>query len=78
MPSYWSAENRKNLFNYSSFHTGIVNVVLGDGAVRALRSGNALPASAAEIANRTNTGWDAIQKACAKSDGVVLPDNALN
>lgn len=78
MPSYWSATRKPDLFSYSSFHTGIINVVLGDGAVRSLRSGNALPASAAEIANRTNTGWDAIQKACAKSDGVVLPDDVLN
>jgi|LakMenE18May11ns_1017448.scaffolds.fasta_scaffold9764386_2 prepilin-type N-terminal cleavage/methylation domain-containing protein len=78
MPSYWSATKKPDLFSYSSFHTGTINVVLGDGAVRSLRSGNALPASAAEIANRTNTGWDAIQKACAKSDGVVLPDETLN
>ena len=78
MPSYWSATRKPNLFSYSSFHTGIFNVVLGDGSVRSLRIGNALPASAAEIANRTNTSWDAIQKACAKSDGVVLPDEVMN
>ena len=78
MPSYWSATRKPDLFSYSSFHTGIINVVLADGSVRSLRSGNTLPTSGAEIANRTNTGWDAIQKACAKSDGVVLPDDVLN
>jgi prepilin-type N-terminal cleavage/methylation domain-containing protein/prepilin-type processing-associated H-X9-DG protein len=78
MPSYWSAAKKPNLFSYSSFHTGMINVALADGSVRSLRSGNALPASGAEIAARTNTGWDAIQKACAKSDGVVLPDDVLN
>lgn len=78
MPSYWSATRKPNLFSYSSFHTGIINVALGDGSVRSIRPGNALPASAAEIANRTNTGWDAIQKACAKSDGVVMDPETLN
>ncbi len=78
MPSYWSATRKANLFSYSSFHTGIITAALGDGSVRSIRPGNALPASAAEIANRTNTGWDAIQKACAKSDGVVLPEDSLN
>ena len=78
MPSYWSATRKPDLFSYSSFHTGIINVALCDGAVRSIRAGNRLPASAAEIANRTNTAWDAIQKACAKSDGVVLPEDALN
>lgn len=78
MPSYWSATRKANLFSYSSFHNGVINVVLGDGAVRSIRSGNALPASAAEIQARTNTAWDAIQKACAKSDGFVLPDETLN
>ncbi len=78
MPSYWSATRKPDLFSYSSFHAGIINVALGDGAVRSFRSGNTLPATAAEIANRTNTGWDAIQKACAKSDGVVVPEDVLN
>ena len=78
MPSYWSATRKPDLFSYSSFHTGIITVALGDGSVRSIRPGNSLPASAAEIANRTNTGWDAIQKVCAKSDGVVLPEDPLN
>ena len=78
MPSYWSATRKPNFYSYSSFHTGIINVALGDGAVRSLRSGNSLPTSGTEIANRTNTGWDGLQKACAKSDGVVLPDDVLN
>ena len=78
MPSYWSATKKPDLFSYSSFHTGMINVVLADGSVRSLRSGNTLPTSGAEIGARTNTGWDAIQTACAKSDGFVLPDDVLN
>jgi prepilin-type N-terminal cleavage/methylation domain-containing protein len=77
-PSYWSATKKPGFYSYSSFHTGLMNVAIGDGAVRSIRTGNTLPTTAAEIANRTNTSWDALQKSCAKSDGVVLPDDVLN
>jgi len=69
MPTYWSATNPQSLFSISSFHTGIANIAFCDGSIRSIRVGNALPASAAEIANRTNTGWDAVQRLSGKMDG---------
>lgn len=77
MPSYWSAPSAKGLFSYSSFHTGIYNVAYGDGSVRGLRSGNALPTSAAEIQARTNTSWDALQRLTGKTDGDVNPTGVI-
>jgi len=77
MPAYWSATVRQNLFTYSSFHTGIFNVTYGDGSVRGIRSGNALPASAAEIVNRTNRAWDTIQSLAGRSEGDVIDTNSV-
>jgi prepilin-type N-terminal cleavage/methylation domain-containing protein len=69
MPTYWSASNRPNLFTASSFHTGIYNAVFGDGSVRSLRYNTTPPASAQEIKDRTNTGWDALQRMAGAQDG---------
>jgi prepilin-type N-terminal cleavage/methylation domain-containing protein/prepilin-type processing-associated H-X9-DG protein len=74
MPAYWSATARQNLFTISSFHAGIANIAFCDGSVRTVRTGNALPASGAEIANRTNSGWDAIQRLAGMMDGDVTLD----
>jgi hypothetical protein len=69
MPTYWSATANKDLFTISSFHSGIANVAFGDGSIRTIRTGNAIPASAAEIVNRTNAPWDALQRFAGKADG---------
>jgi len=78
MPMYWSATARQNLFTASSFHTGVFNAVFCDGSVRSLRSGNSLPASAAEIANRTNATWDAIQRFAGSSDGDTIVNGVVD
>jgi prepilin-type N-terminal cleavage/methylation domain-containing protein/prepilin-type processing-associated H-X9-DG protein len=75
MPTYWSAPVAVDMFAISSFHTGIANVGMADGSVRSIRTGNTLPASASEIANRTNVGWDLIQRLAGKADGDInLPE----
>jgi prepilin-type N-terminal cleavage/methylation domain-containing protein/prepilin-type processing-associated H-X9-DG protein len=72
MPAYWSAAPRQNLFTISSFHASIANIAFCDGSVRTVSTGNALPASAAEISNRTNSRWDAIQRLAGMMDGDVV------
>ena len=75
-PTYYSAPSRQGLYVVSSFHTGVANISMGDGSVRPLRTGNTTPTSGAEIVNRTNVGWDTIQRMAGKSDGDVnLSDN---
>ncbi|MDY3558816.1 DUF1559 domain-containing protein [Gemmata sp. JC673] len=68
-PMYWSATSTQNLFSAGSFHSGIYNIVMCDGSVRSLRSGNTLPTSGAEIGNRTNVGWDTLQRMAGATDG---------
>lgn len=72
MPAYWSATSPQTLFSISSFHSGIANIAFCDGSVRSIRVGNALPTSAAQIANRSNAGWDAIQRMAGRMDGDTL------
>jgi hypothetical protein len=48
-----------------------------DGSVHAIRKPNALPASGAEIANRTNASWDALQRLTGRADGDV-PNSVLS
>jgi prepilin-type N-terminal cleavage/methylation domain-containing protein/prepilin-type processing-associated H-X9-DG protein len=82
--TYWSAlsEGASNFvathrYGIGSRHSGsVINIAMGDGSVRGYRLRNALPASAAEIINRTNTNWDTLQRMSGKSDGDVnLSDN---
>ena len=78
MPLYWSATSRPGFYSASSFHTGIINAVFCDGSVRSLRSGNTLPTSSSEIANRTNAAWDALQRYAGSQDGDTTLDGVIN
>jgi prepilin-type N-terminal cleavage/methylation domain-containing protein len=79
-PSYWSivdmSDKGNARFSYGSMHSGILNMAYVDGSVHAIRKPNSLPASAAEIANRTNAGWDALQRLTGRADGDV-PNSVL-
>lgn len=79
-PSYWSIVDMSDVgnarFSYGSMHPGIVNMAYADGSVHGVRKPNALPASASEIANRTNAGWDALQRLTGRADGDV-PNSVL-
>jgi prepilin-type processing-associated H-X9-DG protein len=81
-PTYWSIVDMSDLangrFSYGSLHTGICNFAFGDGSVRAIRKPMTLPASAAEIGNRTNVNWDALQRFSGMRDGDVTVDGAIN
>jgi prepilin-type processing-associated H-X9-DG protein len=83
-PTYWSALSEgdstfaaNSRFGIGSKHAGsVINIAMGDGSVHGYKLRNALPASAAEIINRTNTNWDTLQRMSGKSDGDTnLPDN---
>ena len=75
-PTYWSSVADTDTGNYrfslQSRHTGIFQGAMGDGSVRSFRRPNALPASAAEIINRTNVPWDTIQTFSGMSDGMTF------
>lgn len=71
MPTYWTATNN-GLFSGDSFHSGGYQISMCDGSVRFQRKTGATPASGAEIANRTNIGWDTIQRMAGANDGDVL------
>ncbi|MFO0935577.1 MAG: DUF1559 domain-containing protein [Gemmataceae bacterium] len=79
MQAYWSALAEKDIFTYSSFHTGTFNVAMADGSVRSLRTGNVPPSTVSEVVNRTNIAWDTLQCLSSKSDGdVPLGDSIGN
>lgn len=69
-PMYWTSSSN-GLYSADSFHTGGFQAAMCDGSVRFIRKSNSLPASAAEIANRTNTSWDALQRMAGAADGDV-------
>jgi Protein of unknown function (DUF1559) len=71
-PTFNSAVTKLNRQSLGSFHTGVFNICMGDGSVKAIRSCNTLPISATEITNRTNATWDTIQSLAGKSDGDVF------
>ena len=79
-PSYYSVVDMSDAgtarYSYGSMHPAILNMAFADGSVHAVRKPNALPQSAAEIINRANTGWDALQRLTGKADGDV-PNSAL-
>ena len=74
MPTYWTGTGN-GLFSADSFHTGGYQASMSDGSVRFIKKLNTLPTSGAEIGNRTNVGWDTIQRMTGASDGDVLLDN---
>ena len=80
-PSYWSAvvdsDTANYRFSFASRHAAVLNVAKGDGSVLSIRKGNALPASAAEIINRTNAPWDTLQCLTGKSDGLVFDQSNI-
>jgi prepilin-type N-terminal cleavage/methylation domain-containing protein/prepilin-type processing-associated H-X9-DG protein len=73
-PMYWTATSN-GLFSGDSFHPGGMNIGMIDGSVRFYAKNHTTPATGAEIANRTNVGWDALQRmaGCADSD-ILLPE----
>ena len=74
MPMYWTA-NSNGLFSADSFHQGGFMVSMSDGSVRLIKKQAKLPTSGAEIGNRTNIGWDTIQRMAGAVDGDVLISN---
>ncbi len=87
-PTYWSmppangtdpaANESDAFFSISSKHTGVINVAMGDGAVRTVRPFNPLPASSQEIKDRTNANWDALQRMSGKNDGDTNLEGFIN
>jgi prepilin-type N-terminal cleavage/methylation domain-containing protein len=80
-PTYWSIVDMSDTvnarFSYGSRHPTILNFAFGDGSVRALKKPNMLPQSAAEILNRTNEHWDALQIMAGRGDGDRVRTNVL-
>jgi len=59
-------------------HPAIVNFAFGDGSVRALRKTNTLPTSGADIVNRTDVPWDALQRYTGIADSDVIVEGVLS
>jgi prepilin-type N-terminal cleavage/methylation domain-containing protein/prepilin-type processing-associated H-X9-DG protein len=71
-PTYWSIwdQGGANMpFSIGSYHSNQVGIAMADGSVRSIKKGMTLPASAAEIVNKTNAPWAALQAAAGKADG---------
>jgi len=77
-PSYWSIQTPNNWNTFQSNHTSICNFAFGDGSVRGLTTGNALPATVADITGTTSTPWKVLQSYTGKADGDVIPAGVLS
>jgi prepilin-type N-terminal cleavage/methylation domain-containing protein len=77
-PTYWSIDDMADVanarFSFGSMHQQVVHFGFGDGSVRALSKPNSMVKTGAEIVNRTNVEWDAIQRLSGKADGDVILD----
>jgi prepilin-type N-terminal cleavage/methylation domain-containing protein len=75
-PTYWSINNGvpvgNTLFALSSYHTGIINVTMGDGSVRSILSGTTPIAAASDVSQGTDPSWEALQALTGKADGDVV------
>jgi prepilin-type N-terminal cleavage/methylation domain-containing protein len=75
-PTYWSINNGvpvgNTLFALSSYHTGVINVAMGDGSVHAIMSGTTPIAVASDVSQGTDPSWEALQALTGKADGDVV------
>jgi prepilin-type N-terminal cleavage/methylation domain-containing protein len=87
-PAYWSMLNWRNspntsilvdsLFTLSSRHTGVLNAARVDGSVSAIRPFNPLPATGADIVNRTGANWDTLQSMAGTAEGDVIRSGVID
>ncbi|QVL32640.1 DUF1559 domain-containing protein [Telmatocola sphagniphila] len=63
---------------FSSFHTGIVQFVMGDGSVRGLRAGSSNNIPAAGATTGGGTDWWVFQALAGKSDGVITDFSSIS
>ena len=73
-PTYWSISDQGggNMpFSVGSYHSNQFGVAMADGSVRSINKGITLPTSAAEIVNKTNVRWHALQAAAGRADNDI-------
>lgn len=58
-------------FSLNSAHTGVANLVMVDGSVRAIAKNFATPATSALVLSKGEPRWSALQSAAGKTDGDV-------
>jgi prepilin-type N-terminal cleavage/methylation domain-containing protein len=86
-PTYWSMNNGipvgNTLFAMSSYHTGIVNVAMGDGSVHGIANNTVFVGTQStstvqqDIAGNTDPSWEALQALSGKSDGDVRDTSVI-
>jgi prepilin-type N-terminal cleavage/methylation domain-containing protein len=78
-PTYWSINNGipvgNTLFAMSSYHTGVINVAMGDGSVHSIANNTVAVGTQAnstavqDITTNTDPSWEALQALAGKADG---------
>jgi prepilin-type N-terminal cleavage/methylation domain-containing protein len=72
-PTYFTGRNSTDAhFSLNARHSGIMNVGMGDGSVRTMRTFFWQPATGADIINRVNQQWDTLQSFSGRSEGDVI------